>query len=158
MDDFYKDAFYCKWCGKVGMGNRSYGERPRGWYNSYFCSRRCAQEYSESNPSEGCFITTATCQKRHLPDDCHELMTLRAFRDTYMKNNLEMKAEVAEYYEIAPKICENISKMENSEDIYESIWQNHLLDAVAAVDAGENEKAHTIYKNMVLELKEKYLS
>lgn len=106
--------------------------------------------------SFGCFITTATCQSRHLPDNCHELETLRKFRDTFMKKNQEMKAEVEEYYQIAPVICKNISRQKNSTEVYDSIWNDYLKSAVAAVDNGENQKAHDIYKKMVLDLKEKW--
>ena len=104
----------------------------------------------------GCFITTATCQSRHLPDNCHELETLRKFRDTFMRKNPEMEAEVEEYYQIAPVICENISRQKNSKEIYDSIWGDYLKSAVSAVDNGENQKAHDIYKKMVLDLKEKW--
>ena len=108
------------------------------------------------NSKSFCFITTATCQSRHLPDNCHELETLRKFRDTFMKKNQEMKAEVEEYYQIAPVICENISRQKNSKEIYDSIWRDYLKSAVSAVDNGENQKAHDIYKKMVLDLKEKW--
>ena len=104
----------------------------------------------------GCFITTATCQSRHLPDNCHELETLRKFRDTFMRKNPEMEAEVKEYYQIAPVICENISRQKNSKEIYDSIWRDYLKSAVSAVDNGENQKAHDIYKKMVLDLKERW--
>ena len=68
-----------------------------------------------------------------------------------------MKSEVQEYYRLAPRICEEIDKQDNSAEIYTSIWENWLKDAVAAVDRSENEKAHTIYKQMVLSLKAEYI-
>lgn len=108
--------------------------------------------------NSNCFITTATCKSRNLPDDCHELTSLRHFRDTFMKKDDEMKKEVEEYYDIAPKICSNIDNCSNSTEIYENIWQTYLKSAVNFVDSGENEKAHSIYKQMVLDLKEKYLN
>ena len=104
----------------------------------------------------GCFITTATCQSRNLPDDCHELTALRTFRDTYMRSDSEMNAEVEEYYEIAPIICQSINKQPNSIEIYEQIYEKWLKSAVLAVDNGENEQAHDIYKDMVLSLKKEF--
>ena len=103
-----------------------------------------------------CFITTATCKARNLPDDCHELTTLRAFRDSYMKKEPCMRAEVEEYYKIAPVICSNIDKLENSDEIYNSIREKYLHAAVSAVDNNQLQEAHDIYKQMVLDLKEKF--
>lgn len=125
-----------------------------------FCSLRCFREYADMHPIDtsvgSCFITTATCKSRNLPDDCHELTTLRAFRDTFMKKDPEMKAEVDEYYKIAPVICKNIDNLENSNEVYDSIRKLYLNDAVTAVDNQELQKAHDIYKKMVLDLKSKY--
>lgn len=111
----------------------------------------------EKGREEGCFITTATCQSRNLPDDCHELTSLRNFRDTFMKKDELMKSEVEEYYRIAPTICKNIDSKDDSAEIYESIYQKWLKNAVSACDSGEKQKAHDIYREMVLELKKLYL-
>ena len=111
---------------------------------------------NQPKKNSGCFITTATCQSRNLPDDCHELTVLRHFRDNYMKNNNEMNAEIEEYYEIAPIICQNIENEPNSQEIYENIYEKWLKSAVLAVDNGENEQAHDIYKDMVLSLKKEF--
>ena len=153
--------YSCDWCGR--SITRNHGGTPPGWhsgkgYRQYFCSIRCKREYEAAYPNTGgCFITTATCQSRNLPDDCHELTALRKFRDTFMKTDGNMKVEVEEYYKIAPVICENINKQENSSEIYEQIYQKWLKDAVLACDNNETEKAYNIYKDMVLELKDLYL-
>ncbi len=111
----------------------------------------------EKGREEGCFITTATCQSRNLPDDCHELTSLRNFCDTFMKKDELMKSEVEEYYRIAPTICKNIDSKDDSAEIYESIYQKWLKNAVSACDSGEKQKAHDIYKEMVFELKKSFL-
>ena len=104
----------------------------------------------------GCFITTATTKSRNLPDDCHELTMLRKFRDSYMKKNTLLNKEVNEYYEIAPVICNNIDKLNNSSEIYEDIYQRWIKSAVIAVENGNNVLAYNTYKEMVLALKKKY--
>ncbi|MBO4385898.1 MAG: hypothetical protein J5817_02660 [Treponema sp.] len=128
--------------------------------NKKFCSVRCFKEYADMHPKDSsvgsCFITTATCKSRNLPDDCHELTTLRVFRDSFMKIDSVMRAEVEEYYKIAPVICSNIDKLENSDGIYNSIWKKYLAAAISAVDNNRLQEAHDIYKQMVLELKEKF--
>lgn len=147
--------YVCNWCGKTRYSDSG---KTIGWiwgkHHGIYCSRRCITKAGDT-PSN-CFITTATVHSRNLPDDCHELTALRAFRDTFMKKNDAMKAEVEEYYEIAPIICKNIDDEENSSEIYEWVYQRWIKDAVTACDCGDNQKAHDIYKEMVLELKEKY--
>lgn len=154
------NTYTCDWCGRNrDARNKGYTNNlPTGWIygkRGCYCSQRCLQ--SAGDEKSGCFITTAVCQSRNLPDDCHELTSLRKFRDEFMKKDELMKAEVSEYYEIAPKICESIDKLSDSKAIYEELWQNHIKAAVEAVDSNQKEKAHEIYRNMVLELKEKYL-
>lgn len=148
------EEYVCDWCGKT-VYSTSF---PKGWIwgknQRHYCSRRCITEAGDT-PSN-CFITTATVRSRNLPDDCHELTALRAFRDTFMKKDDVMKTEVDEYYKIATAICENIDKEENASEIYECIYQKWIKDAVSACDCGDKQKAHDIYKEMVLELKEKY--
>ena len=149
----------CYNCGRYILSGDKYIEEKLGDGHN-FCSLRCFREYADMNPKDSsvgsCFITTATCKSKNLPDDCHELTTLRSFRDTFMKKNPEMKAEVEEYYKIAPVICATINKLENSDEIYDSIRNLYLNDAVKAVDKQELQKAHDIYKKMVLDLKSKY--
>jgi hypothetical protein len=51
----------------------------------------------------GCFLTTACCEYKGLPDDCEELTVLRKFRDECVPKKL-----VERYYVIAPNICVKI--------------------------------------------------
>lgn len=105
----------------------------------------------------GCFITSAVCDSLNKSDDCYELQVFRHFRDTYMMTTKEMQDEVLEYYDIAPKVCRAINGKENSDEIYSEMFKNSLVPAITAIENGNTEKAHEIYKNMVLKLKEKYL-
>ncbi|MDR0878133.1 MAG: hypothetical protein LBN21_08780 [Treponema sp.] len=92
------------------------------------------------------------------PDDCAELTTLRNFRDTFMMETPDMHDEVHEYYHIAPQICAEIEKTEDSgTKVYSEIWKKYLEPAVEAVNAGKQQEAHDIYKEMVLDLKAQYL-
>jgi len=106
-----------------------------------------------------CFITTAVCKTLQKPDDCEELMKFRFFRDTFMQETPEMRAEVAEYYIVAPKICDAIDKYgEEANEKYLSIWEEYLKPAFETLDNGKLHDAHDLYKKMVFELKGKYLS
>lgn len=174
----------CNYCGDyIDDSDMVYYFEYKGYALGTFCSIQCRNSYDHGNydmndlpvwdPNSGaerglagqigdaidrnCFITTATCKSKNLPDDCHELTVLRKFRDEFMGKDSKMKTEVMEYYDIAPKICSTIDKLDNSDEVYDDIWKKHLKPAVDAIDRKENEKAHDIYKSMVLELKKKYL-
>jgi hypothetical protein len=110
-------------------------------------------------PSGWCFITTAVCGTLGKPDNCEELRKFRYFRDTFMSGTPEMKAEVEEYYKIAPEICAAIDMTgaEAASKKYAAIWEESLEPAFMALNMGDNDKAHDIYKNMVMGLKEQYL-
>jgi hypothetical protein len=126
--------------------------------NTMFCGWPCKLKYEQEHHGGGCFITTAVCKTLNKPDDCAELTSLRNFRDAYMNETPEMHEEIHEYYHIAPQICAEIEKAEDSGNrVYTEIWERYLKSAVEAVDKGEKQKAHDIYKQMVLDLKRDYL-
>ena len=76
-----------------------------------------------------------------------------------MSKDAEMSAEVLKYYEIAPRICYAIGKRgkEYSKNTYAWIWETFLSKAYDALNNNELEKAHEIYKDMVLKLEKIYL-
>lgn len=153
------EGYVCDYCGRTVRTNGNFMPSYWKYYRTKtFCSQRCLDMYQSDHPdSGGCFITTAVCQSRNLPDDCEELTILRKFRDEYMKPS-ELNREVEEYYLIAPKICKSIDSHSDSSKIYDDIYERWIKKSVAAVKNGEFENAHNIYKKMVLSLKEKYLA
>jgi hypothetical protein len=132
----------------------------RDWYNKYCNSyhTKCPI-YTDAVNGGGCFITTAVCKTLGKTDDCNELMEFRHFRDTYMHETSEMLTEIEEYYEIAPKICIKIKDYDEQKanSKYFAIWENFLKPAFEALKNGENQKAHDIYRYMVLSLKSEFL-
>lgn len=72
----------------------------------------------EKKKGSGCFITTAVCSYRGLPDDCAELQTLREFRDNELLATPDGQKLVLEYYEIAPGIAAALEK----EADFDFIW------------------------------------
>lgn len=105
-----------------------------------------------------CFITTAVCKTLNKADDCAELTKFRHFRDTFMQTTPEMKAEVEEYYVIAPQICDAIDRTGDmlATEKYTTIWERYLKKAFEALDSDDKQTAHDIYKEMVLSLKDEY--
>ena len=87
-------------------------------------------------------------------------MAFRKFRDTYMKEDENLKQEVEKYYNVAPQICKAIdakgeaaAKME-----YSWIWDNFLSLAYEALENKKFDTAYEIYKNMVLKLERIYIT
>ena len=106
--------------------------------------------------SSGCFITTAVCQMFHKPDDCYELTMFRHFRDTWLINQPDGKALIAEYYAVAPAIVNCINQTPYSSDIYQQIWQMYLKPCLKHLEQRENEACKDHYIDMVKTLKARY--
>ena len=117
------------------------------------------KNFSESDGGGLCFITTAVCKTLNKPDACEELTKFRYFRDSFMQGTPKMKAEVEEYYEIAPKICARIESKgeEYAAEKYTSIWEKCLRPAFLALEEDEKQKAYDIYKDMVMSLKSEFM-
>jgi hypothetical protein len=98
---------------------------------------------SQSSYNVGCFLTTACCEYKGLPDDCEELETLRHFRDTYVPHEL-----VEAYYQKAPFI---VKKVKNDVQTLEYIYKIVRL-CVDKIHKGELDGAVIEYKNMVVHL------
>lgn len=102
---------------------------------------------SDSGGKKGCFLTTAACQFQGLPDDCHELQVLRAFRDDVLSTTPAGRAMVEEYYQIAPRLVPLL----NEKLVASHIWRQ-IEVTVLQVEANENEEAIETYMNMVKSL------
>lgn len=115
--------------------------------------RKKRSDSGESKKKSGCFLSTAACQFKGLPDDCQELETLRAFRDSYLLNSPEGEAMVAHYYSVAPPIAELLTEPAE----LEQVWQV-MCRCVAAIDSGHHEQATKEYSAMVTSLEKRLLT
>lgn len=101
--------------------------------------------------NQGCFITTAICKVRNLPDDCDDLKVLREYRDKVLLESPEGKIWVKIYYLIAPEIVKAIDAEKNSDKIYEALNDAYLQPAIALIKRGDFEGAFAVYKYMVFQ-------
>jgi hypothetical protein len=171
MGNTYSTVYQCSKCSAVvptsqpdagfirgyGTGQLKDGPCPAGGSHDWHELTQGKWTKPDGSPTD-CFITTAVCRTLEKPDDCSELTNFRHFRDTFMQQTPEMQAEVEEYYHIAPRICTNIDNLgqEKAARKYASIWENSLKPTFDALNSGNNEKAHILYKDMVLELKQEF--
>lgn len=118
----------------------------------------CSIYKAENDSDSGyCYLTTACVTAKNLPDNCHELETLRHFRDNWLAKQEGGQCEIKEYYIIAPKIVTSINANENAREIWERLYRNLVLPCVSYIENGENEKAHKLYRETTLILKEQFL-
>ena len=140
----------CKGCKHIDPNERSGYKWYCTWYRSYEdpdCIREC-RHYDSGNTSS-CFLTSACCQYKGLPDDCSELTILRAFRDNYLLKNERGCELVEEYYRIAPDIVDKINSSTNKDTIYEMIYIN-IHTIITMIEKREYNDAILEYKSMVL--------
>ena len=100
-----------------------------------------------------CYLTSA-CMKyfqEKFDDNCYELTVLRWFRDNFVS-----KEDIEHYYEVAPIIVEAINKEEQSDIIYDYIYDNIVDYCVEQIEQGNYDKAYSRYKNSVLILDDQF--
>src|SRR5208282_5655374 len=95
---------------------------------------------SSANGGIACFLTTACCEHKGLPDDCDELTILRSFRDTHVPKIL-----IKEYYEIAPQIVRMIKNDHTQLDYVYNI----ITDCVRDIRNNRQTLAVQKYMHMV---------
>lgn len=117
------------------------------------CECECCKD--KNKDKGGCFITTATCQSKNLPDNSYELNAFRDFRDKWLKLNFPKLVE--EYYQIAPLIVAKIEQYQDSKSIYQEIWENHLAVCLNLLENRKEYEAKEQYMIMVHKLENKFL-
>lgn len=105
---------------------------------------------SSGSGKKGCFLTTAACELRGLPDDCHELTTLRRFRDEVLLSSREGRTLVENYYNEAPSLVPFIKFDEEGE----RVWQD-IQETVAQIECNRHSEAIAAYFSMFERLRTK---
>ena len=105
-----------------------------------------------------CFITTAVCQSRGLPDGCAELTAFRTFRDGYLRSCPDGAALIDEYYNIAPGIVTCIDACGDRDARYDAIREEYLDPCYSDLQNGRLAACKDRYVRMVRALEKEYLS
>jgi Ca2+-binding RTX toxin-like protein len=104
----------------------------------------------------GCFLTSAVVHWAGKADDCHELTTLRHFRDGYMRNLSDGEAMIRDYYAHAPTVVRSIEQRQEGDKEWPRIYAM-VQEAVGLIEAGRNRDALELYAAQYLRLKAEYL-
>lgn len=102
---------------------------------------------------EGCFLTTACCSYMGRADDCFELRTLRAFRDSWLSAQPQGRDLIKEYYRMAPALCRAMA--ENTKELRRIYWTT-ILPCVVAIQLCADRLAFRLYARMVSRLQAAY--
>ncbi len=136
----------------------------KGYCTTYKCyvwpdsmERGCTRYEQGTGSGSGCYLTSACVKAQGLADDCYELQTLRAFRDGYMKALPEGEEEIRHYYRVAPAIVEAVGRKADANAIWQELYEQMILPCLHFIEAGQNDKAHELYRSCSLKLEEAYL-
>ena len=108
----------------------------------------------EVQENGGCYLTSACINhfKNNFNDECYELTLLRWFRD-----NLVSKNDTIHYYEIAPIIVSEFNNSNNSDLMYDYIYNSVIIPCVIAIENQDYKFAYNKYKNSILILEETFV-
>lgn len=95
-----------------------------------------------------CYLTSACVAYRGLPDDCHELTVLRAFRDGWLAAQPQGPALIEQYYAAAPGIVDAIEASGVARAIYARVF-GVIRSCVASIEAGRPQQAMQHYAALV---------
>lgn len=134
------------------------GENTKGfcsYYRSYYYpDDNCGHWEMNDNCSAtgGCFLTSACCRYKGLPDDCAELEALRRFRDGFLREQTYGPEMIRLYYEDAPGIVEAIEKSSDRDSVYQCIY-HEIETLLQLIENDEPDTAVVLYMLMVYKLK-----
>ena len=101
---------------------------------------------------EGCFLTTACTETMGLADDCHQLATLRTYRDHYLARQPGGRRQISLYYDVAPRVVTELAARSDCTAIYERLYHTDIRQTLALIQDGKYEGAHNVYAAMVQRL------
>jgi hypothetical protein len=118
-------------------------------------ARQAADQACTPAGESECFITTACCGVLGLDDDCFELRSLRAYRDTVLANKAGGLDAIAVYYELAPKILARLPQATRRHRLL-AVYARYILPAAIAARLGLAWLAYRLYSRMLAGLAQEF--
>ncbi|MBV5336403.1 hypothetical protein JZU48_05385 [bacterium] len=142
--------------GSFGVSAHGYVGRPMAMVTDGVMDKKKMEGFGPpqpgSKPDSKCYLTTAACRSLGWDDDCRSLARLRWYRDNVLSHLPDGKNEIAEYYRTAPSLVAAIDRRADAPEIYRGIYEDAILPAVTAIDAGAYDVARDIYRGLVRRL------
>ena len=112
--------------------------------------------HGESSGKKGCYLSSAAgIETGHgLDDECLRAMT--DFRFGWVRQQPGKLRDLVQYARVAPQIVEAIKSSPDSREIFQGIYER-LRGVTKLIASGDNERAYQEYKNMAVELRERFL-
>lgn len=104
-----------------------------------------------------CFVTTAVCEAEGKPDDCAELTAFRSFRDDWLAQTEQGRAQIAAYYELAPAVVAAMRWGDDEAARCAELRRDWLDPCYEALKRGDNESCARLYTDMMRSLRSRYL-
>ena len=139
------------WCEKKGESHSGSDRKCDSFCEAYGRSTSERENFYESSPSSGCYLTTIMCQILKYPDDNHYLKTLRNFRDTIMQPDPNCLPLLLTYDIIGPSIAKKLALDPRRISIATAFF-NDISDAVSAIEEKDYDSAIDKYVTMTSNL------
>lgn len=104
-----------------------------------------------------CFLTTACVFHKGLPDDCHELQTIRFLRENYMRGTANGEILLKEYDTAGPAILRSLREAANRKEILDHLYDQLVVPSVEKIESGKYQEAINYYSAYVEAMKQQYL-
>ncbi len=105
-----------------------------------------------------CYITTAVCESLGKGPDCYELTVLKEFRDGPLSLSEGGPELIEEYYDIAPTIVKRMEREPDRDSRYRELYEDWLEPCIREIEREDYEACMERYRQMVLNLKDRYIS
>lgn len=147
----------CADCAKLNLNDQnSYGEYWCGEHRKYYPGGDSICSCFVDREKGGCFITTVIVDCLGYDDYCKYLETLRNFRDQTMKKDAQYISIFSEYDDVGPIIAEYISKDPQKKVLAKKLLEDYIKPVCNFVNSDHHEAAVSLYRTMVVKLKERY--
>ena len=103
-----------------------------------------------------CFVTTAVCEAEGKPDDCEELRAFRSFRDNWLAQTEQGRAQIAAYYELAPAVVAAMRWGDDEAARCAELRRDWLSPCYEALKRGDNKTCARLYTDMMQALRARY--
>lgn len=145
----------------MSCGSCDYFDKDETWGAKCYCTQLKVYVYEDDDTCShyrkrgggGCYMTTACCEYRGLPDDCRELTAMRRLRDEYVRRTPEGRRAIEEYYRVAPGLVRRIDASADRVALYDFIY-GVVSRCAALVERDDFAGAERAYYGMVRRLSE----